>query len=92
MALQHTRQLHVILQWSNVVRCQLTDASIVDRVDILPGQTGCIDQSVNIRVFSMDGQAEGTPGCMVPRLDYVCRRPDARTAIRAKVEKHQWRA
>ena len=80
----------MLLQLPNVARFQLSDTSSIDRVYIFTGQTGRIDQSV--RVFGMDGLAEGAPGCMIPRLDHIRRCPDARTAIRAKVEKRQRRA
>ena len=62
MALQNTRQLHVLLQLPNVGRFQFCDTSIIDRVNIFTGQAGRIDQAVDIRVFGMDGLAEGAPG------------------------------
>ena len=92
MPLQNTRQRHVLSQLSLLARCQLSDASIKYRVCALTGKARRVDNPVDIRVFGMDDLAEGAPGCMISCLDHVRRRPDARAAIRAKVEKGQRRA
>ena len=82
--LQNARQRHVLSPLSSLARCQLSDTSIIYRAYVLTGQAGRVDKSVDIRVFG-----KGASGRVIPRLDHVRRRPDARAAVRAKVEQGQ---
>ena len=57
------------------------DPSIKYGVDVLAGQTGCVQQTIDILMLGMNGSAKSATSGMISRTDRIRRRADSLTSV-----------
>ena len=85
MTLQYGRQVRMIRQPADLGGLQLSGAAVEHGMDIVSGQSGDVDQPVDVGMLRMDRLRERPARSVVPGANRVGRRadPDAATPRRS---------
>ena len=89
--LQDVRQCRMVFQQSGFHRGKFSFGAVEHGIDILPGQSGGIDDAVDIDMICMDRPGKCTACRVVPRIDGIGRRANAGATVPAQIHQRQHR-
>ena len=81
----------MILQSARADGHELLRAAVEHRMDILPGQSGGIEQPLDIRMLRMNRLGKRAPRRMVSGVNRIRRRTDPRASVPAKIQERERR-
>ena len=82
----------MIRQFASFSGIKLSQAAVEQRLHILPGQAGDMEQAIDIGMFCMNRPCKYSPRRVVPGANRVRRRAHSRASVPAKVEQGQQRS